>query len=64
MGLSPETSVLNRYLQHWKIPNLWVLGANAFPQADEHTTMTVLGLAYWASDAFIGRYVKRPGALS
>ena len=64
MGLSPETSVLNRYLQHWKIPNLWVLGANAFPQADEHTTMTVLGLAYWAADAFIGHYVKRPGALS
>jgi len=23
-GTSPETSVLNRYMQHWNLPNLWV----------------------------------------
>jgi len=64
MGISPDTSVLNRYLQHWKIPNLWVVGASAFPQADEHETMTLAALSYWAADAFVDRYLKRPGALA
>ena len=64
MGASPETSVVNPYLQHWKMPNLWVVGASAFPQADEHETMTIAALSYWAADAFIDRYMKRPGALA
>jgi len=63
MGTSPETSVLNRYMQHWNIPNLWVLGASAFPQSDEHETLTLAALSYWAADAFVDRYMKRPGAL-
>ena len=29
MGLSPESSVVNRYQQHWDVHNLWVLGASA-----------------------------------
>ena len=64
MGTSPETSVLNRYLQHWNMPNLWVLGGSAFPQSDEHETLTLAALSYWAADAFIDRYAKRPGALA
>jgi gluconate 2-dehydrogenase alpha chain len=64
MGASPETSVVNPYLQHWKMPNLWVVGGSALPQGDEHLTMTVAALAYRAADAFVGRYVKRPGALA
>jgi gluconate 2-dehydrogenase alpha chain len=64
MGLSPETSVVNRYLQHWKMANLWVVGGSALPQGDEHLTMTVAALSYWAADAFIDRYMKRPGALA
>lgn len=63
MGASPETSVLNRYLQHWQIPNLWVLGASAFPQNDSQPTLTLAALSYWAADAFVSRYVQRPGAL-
>ena len=31
MGASPGTSVLNPWSQHWKIPNLWLLGSCAFP---------------------------------
>ena len=31
MGTSPENSVVNRYLQHWNMPNLFVVGASAFP---------------------------------
>jgi gluconate 2-dehydrogenase alpha chain len=64
MGTSPETSVLNRYLQHWQIPNLWVVGASAFPQCDSQPTLTIAALSYWAADAFVGRYVERPGALA
>jgi len=64
MGASPETSVVNPFLQHWKMPNLWVVGGSALPQGEEHLTMTVAALAYRAADAFIDRYLKRPGALA
>ena len=29
---SPDDSALNRYLQSWDVPNLFVQGATAFPQ--------------------------------
>jgi len=64
MGSSPDTSVVNSYLQHWKIPNLWVVGGSALPQGEEHETLTIAALAYRAADAFVDRYVKRPGALA
>ena len=32
MGTDPKTSVVNRYLQSWDVPNLFVMGAGAFPQ--------------------------------
>ena len=63
MGESPETSVVNRYLQHWQMPNLWVVGASAFPQNESQPTLTLAALSYWAADAFVSRYLKRPGAL-
>jgi gluconate 2-dehydrogenase alpha chain len=64
MGTSPETSVVNPYLQHWEFPNLWIVGASAFPQADSPPTLTIAALSYWAADAFVDRYAKRPGALA
>lgn len=64
MGASPEGSVVNTYLQHWQVPNLWVVGGSALPQGDEHLTLTVTALAYRAADAFVDRYVKNPGALA
>jgi gluconate 2-dehydrogenase alpha chain len=64
MGESPATSVVNPYLQHWEVPNLWVIGGSAMPQGDEHSTLTIAALAYRAADAFVDRYVKRPGALA
>jgi gluconate 2-dehydrogenase alpha chain len=64
MGLSPETSVVNPYLQHWDVPNLWVLGASSFPQnASGNPTLTVLATTQRAADALISRYLKYPGAL-
>ena len=64
MGGSQETSVVNRYLQHWDVPNLFVIGGSAFPQnAAQNPTLTVLALTYLASDAMIDRYFKHPEAL-
>jgi len=31
MGADPKTSVVNKYLQSWDVPNLLVAGASAFP---------------------------------
>jgi gluconate 2-dehydrogenase alpha chain len=62
MGSSPETSVVNRWLQHWQVPNVWAIAGSAFPQnASGNPTLTVLALAYRAADAFIEKYTKRPG---
>jgi gluconate 2-dehydrogenase alpha chain len=64
MGTSAEKSVVNTHLQHWDSPNLWVLGASAFPQnASGNPTLTALALTYRAADALINRYLKNPGRL-
>lgn len=60
MGASPETSVVNTNLQHWDLPNLWVIGASAFPQnASGNPTLTALALTYRAADAFVERHEKQ-----
>ncbi len=64
MGDNPKTSVVNRYLQSWDVPNVFVMGACAFPQnAGYNPTATVGALAFWAADAIKDQYLKRPGAL-
>jgi gluconate 2-dehydrogenase alpha chain len=65
MGASPESSVVNPWLQHWQMPNLFVAGASAFPQnASGNPTLTILALTLRAADALITRYLKHPGALA
>jgi gluconate 2-dehydrogenase alpha chain len=64
MGDNPRSSALNRYLQSWDVPNLFVMGASAFPQnAGYNPTGTVAALAYWAADAIRKQYLKNPGPL-
>ncbi len=64
MGASPATSVVNRYLQSWDVPNVFVQGACAFPQnAGYNPTDTVGALAYYSVRALIDQYLKRPGPL-
>ena len=47
MGTDPRTSAVNRYLQSWDVPNVFVQGASAFPQnAGYNPTGTVGALAY------------------
>ena len=64
MGADPKTSALNRYLQSWDVPNLFVLGASAFPQnAGYNPTGTVAALAFFSAAAIRDRYLKNPGRL-
>ncbi len=64
MGKDPKTSVLNRYLQSWDVPNVFVIGASAFPQnASWNPTGTIGALTYWAIDALKNKYLKNPGKL-
>jgi gluconate 2-dehydrogenase alpha chain len=59
MGTSPENSVVNTHLQHWDVPNLWVIGASAYPQnASGNPTLTALALTYRAADAFLAPHAK------
>ncbi len=65
MGASPDTSVLNPWLQHWQIANLFVLGASAFPHnASGNPTLTILALTMRTADAIVDRYLKHPGSLA
>jgi gluconate 2-dehydrogenase alpha chain len=64
MGADPATSVVNKYLQCWDVPNLFVVGASAFPQnAGYNPSGTVGALSYWCVEAIKSRYLKRPGPL-
>ena len=64
MGTDPSTSVVNRYLQSWDVPNVFVIGASNFPQnASYNPTDTVGALTYWAADAIVTKYLKSPGPL-
>ena len=64
MGTDPKTSAVNRYLQSWDVPNLFVTGATIFPQnAGYNPTGTVSAFAYWAADAIINQYLNHPGPL-
>jgi gluconate 2-dehydrogenase alpha chain len=65
MGRSRKDSVLNPYLQHWDISNLFVLGASSFPQnSSANPTLTVLAQAYRTADVIIERYLKKPASLA
>jgi gluconate 2-dehydrogenase alpha chain len=63
-GDSPANSVVNKYLQSWDVPNVFVFGASAFPQnAGYNPTGTVGALTYFAADAIKNQYLKNPGPL-
>ena len=65
MGTRPDHSVLNTYLQHWNVSNLFVLGASSFPQnASPNPTATILAMTYRTADALVERYLKSPGPLA
>jgi gluconate 2-dehydrogenase alpha chain len=62
MSSTPVDGVVNRYTQHWDVPNIFVAGASLFPQnAGYNPTGTVGALVYWALDAIKNQYLKNPG---
>jgi gluconate 2-dehydrogenase alpha chain len=64
MGADPGQSAVNSYLQMWDFPNVFVVGASAFPQNPGYNpTGTVGALAYRAADGIVNRYRARPGLL-
>ena len=65
MGASPGSSTVNTYMQHWQVPNLFVIGASGWPQNPSvNPTLTALALSYRTADAIVARYWKRPGSLA
>lgn len=63
MGANPQTSAVNKYLQSWDVPNVFVIGASAFQQnAGKNPTGTVGALAFHAADAIRNQYLRNPGA--
>jgi gluconate 2-dehydrogenase alpha chain len=64
MGADPDSSVVNKYLQSWDVPNLFIMGSGAFPQNPGYNpTGTVGALTYWAAEAIRTRYLANPGPL-
>ncbi|WP_338558842.1 GMC family oxidoreductase [Erwinia sp. E_sp_B04_7] len=64
MGEDPKTSAVNRYLQSWDVPNVFVPGASAFPQGlGYNPTGMVAALTYWSAKAIREQYLKNPGPL-
>jgi len=65
MAKTPDRGVVNTYMQHWEIPNLFVLGASTFPNTgSSNPTPTILALTYRTADAIVDRYLKKPAPLS
>ncbi|MEJ0027154.1 MAG: GMC family oxidoreductase [Rhizomicrobium sp.] len=63
-GANPQSSALNRYLQSWDVPNLFVTGASAFPQNIGYNPTGLVGaLTYYAAHAIRTQYLKQPGPL-
>jgi len=55
---------VNRYLQSWDVPNVFVVGSSVFPQNHGYNpTGTVGALTFWAADAIRNQYLKKPGPL-
>jgi gluconate 2-dehydrogenase alpha chain len=65
IGGNETESVVSMYLQHWRVPNLFVLGASAFPQNPSgNPTLTAVALTFRTADAVVERYLKHPGHLA
>lgn len=64
MGDNPDTSVVNRYLQCWDVPNVFVYGSTAFPQNMGYNPTGLVGaLAYWSAHHLRENYLKHPEPL-
>ncbi len=64
MGDDPDQSVVNRYLQSWELPNMFVVGGAVFPTYFGYNpTHTIEALAYWSA-AYIKKESRPGGSLA
>lgn len=64
MGTDPANSVVNKYLQCWDVPNVFVTGASAFPQNMGYNPTGLVGaLAYWSVHHIREIYLRNPGPM-
>ncbi|WP_202305645.1 GMC oxidoreductase [Dryocola clanedunensis] len=64
MGDNPKTSVVNKYMQSWDVPNVFVLGACCFPQNLAYNPTGIVGAtALFAAHAIRTQYLANPGPL-
>lgn len=60
MGSDPKTSVTNRWCQTWDVENLFVADGAVFASnADKNPTLTIMALAWRASDHILDRMRRR-----
>jgi gluconate 2-dehydrogenase alpha chain len=65
MGADRASSVVNKYLQSWDVPNVFVVGASVFPHNSAYNPTGPVGaLAYRTADIIREMYLKRPGPLA
>ncbi len=63
-GDTITNSAVNRYLQSWDVPNVFVYGASAFPQNMGYNPTGLVGaLAYWSTHHIKEQYLRNPGPL-
>jgi choline dehydrogenase-like flavoprotein len=59
MGADPARSVLNEYCQSWEVPNLFVTDGAAFvSNADKNPTLSIMAIAWRASDYIVDEMNK------
>ncbi|MGD8496221.1 MAG: GMC family oxidoreductase [Gemmatimonadales bacterium] len=59
MGTDPKNSVLNQYCQSWEVPNLFVTDGACFcSNADKNPTLSILAIAWRASDYIVDQMNK------
>ncbi|MDE2752045.1 MAG: GMC family oxidoreductase, partial [Gemmatimonadota bacterium] len=60
MGEDPRTSVLNEFCQSWDVPNLFVTdGAPFVSNADKNPTLSIMAIAWRASDYIVEQLRQR-----
>jgi choline dehydrogenase-like flavoprotein len=60
MGSDPATSVTNQWCQTWDVPNLFITDGAVFASnADKNPTLTIMALAWRASDHILERMRRR-----
>ncbi|MFT3814952.1 MAG: GMC family oxidoreductase [Acidovorax sp.] len=64
MGTNPKNSVVNKYLQCWDVPNVFVHGASAFPWNMGYNPTGLVGaLTLHSAHAMRTIYLKNPGPM-